>query len=689
MATTSADQRIRIAKMLSNPAVTSARYWRLTKYGYRLDAESSGVNLEDVLGYTPYAYLFNGVRRALNYLKTPFDIIHEYFKLVKAPVPERMDSILLLEHEAANKILADLTIEIHSKIDSLPVQFNLYIGLSTLVGYPHMTLRTQDDDPRKWLEIDVRDTHSTQWWTHQFTELVRTTGRQVPKTVLGFAQFIASPWLWTTDGATTESSLYLDGKPLKTKFGAAVSRTPLELVDLVRKAVDANVDMKVFIKQDEKGTKRRLIANPSLGGYLLAAYIRYLLESIVGVNPTWMTASPNFSMDMDIINLLREGREAMPLDESKFDYHISGKVWKGFIRTMETLFPDNVGVRLFQEYLENTRWRFEDEIGPWLKGMPSGLALTSLVNTMVNTIKQKAIASPLHLALGDDVLLFPTLPVSLEEVSAYYQSFGAEVNVNKNWTSTKYGEFLRYIYSTSGRVGYPARIFSSLIWALDTRTSSPTSKLNELAEMWKQFYDRALLKLDEDVVASDLSRALSRKVTGFSSAVAKLWLHSPRIHGGFGKLPYNRFSFTWVADVTHASVYKGNKIRLPRAMLVEKSHLEIGRYSVNSGASLAIGQPYTLPPVTSMNEWEARLNREDIPKRGPLSSLALDVIPLPVIDFVSTAAMAQFANLFQTYAWPALHGNLNAVTSRLVRTSIWLANNVSFLLRSRQIEYYV
>lgn len=64
-------------------------------------------------------------------------------------------------------------------------------------------------------------------------------------------------------------------------------------------------------------------------------------------------------------------------------------------------------------------------------------------------------------------------------------------------------------------------------------------------------------------MARDLSKSVSHKVQGFSSVVAREWLHSPRVYGGFGMLPYNMVRFTWKAEVLKKMRYTQVVIRVP------------------------------------------------------------------------------------------------------------------------------
>lgn len=98
--------------------------------------------------------------------------------------------------------------------------------------------------------------------------------------------------------------------------------------------------------------------------------------------------------------------------------------------------------------------------------MPSGLALTSFLNSWMNYIKQaRVVPGRLQWAAGDDVLVSPFVEKSLVEVAEQYAKFGSEVNAQKNWVSRRYAEYLKVLFTSGGTTGYPARVYSSLMWA--------------------------------------------------------------------------------------------------------------------------------------------------------------------------------------------------------------------------------
>lgn len=114
--------------------------------------------------------------------------------------------------------------------------------------------------------------------------------------------------------------------------------------------------------------------------------------------------------------------------------------------------------------------------------------------------------------------------------------------------------------------------------------------------------------MDEIRVAKDLSRAVSQKVGGFNSVVAREWLHSPRAYGGFGRLPYNDTTFTWEAKVLKRKTYTNVVIRVPDVNFYDSTvKLVKGRRPLVA-ASYRVGPPLILPLPVDILEWEARLN---------------------------------------------------------------------------------
>lgn len=635
---------------------------------------------------------FNGTRRALRFLDTPSSIVREYARWVEVD-DTWLQHLGNLTIRIVLPFFKKIKSTIHEKIDYLPAQCRYFIDIETLAGYPKMQNRQFTDDPHEWLSKPSQSQYDQKWWTDSFVYTYGLAITRQPVNLLSLKEFTLARWLWVTDGATRFSKLMLEDEVMKTKLGAAVSLTDDELLSHVfninKNFQSIKSRIGVFIKPDEKGYKRRLIANLPLGAYIIAAYLRYLIVSFTGDNPIFMKLSPTPLDMIDVIQLLKAKQYAMPLDESSYDYNVTNESWHGFINFMKLTFPQNEAIQLFENYFEHAIWNFDGEKGVWNSGMPSGLALTSFVNSWMNYIKQSTVInSTFHWAAGDDTLTFPAKQdLSLDFVSDEYNKFGSVAHPLKNWTSYHYAEYLKRFYSSYGTTGYPARIFSSLIWAGTERFYLPSDRLPELAELFKQFFDRLGKPMDEDYVAADLCRAINNKVSGFTKNIAKEWLHSPRIHGGFGKLPYNNKAFTWQVEQTRRYKYRNNLVRLPDVVKHFGSiSYTISDFKFNPNTSFKTGSRYHLPPIYTIQDWEKRLNREDFDLKGPFASLAIENVPLPCIDLISTDIMSQIAQQGQFNVFPNLHGNWNTIANRCINASLSLAMSAINLLSFHKLS---
>lgn len=638
-------------------------------------------NLPDIV----FGDCFNGVRRALRHLQTPRDIVAWYKNV--ADLSDFLPDIVDVPTSILVPFLSKLKTFLHNNADFIP-RFRFYMDLGNLAGYPKMQNREMSDDPVKWLSTPTESQYDKDWWAAAFLRTFREAFKYDSRPLLSYREFVLNRWMWSTDGASKYGKAELDGEVVRTKFSAALSISDEELLRHAFLMKEEELEIGVFLKPDEAGFKRRLIANVSLGPYILASYIRYMIEHFVSESPLFMKLKVTPNDAVDVISLIKNRYVMLPLDESAYDYHVSRESWLGFIQFLGFVFPNEQACLLFAKFFDLAFWKFEADTGKWTSGMPSGLAMTSFLNSWMNYIKQQSIVPGyLAYAAGDDVCTAPFEPLPLEQISEEYAKFGSSINATKNWYSSKYTEFLKTIYHSEGTTGYPARIFSSLIWAGKDRAFLPSDKLPELAELFKQFYDRLGKPMDEKVVCSDLSRSVSQKVGGFTRQVASTWLHSPKAYGGFGMLPYNETVFEWESEILRRKKWTNVLIRVPEInFYATKVNLKTYKRTLSLGKTVYSGPPLRLPLVRSLSEWEARINGEDITVRGPFARMALDVIPLPTVNGISTSNMSAFATKYQLNVFPQLRGTQSTIQDRLVCASLRLVDLVKQFMLEHNIK---
>lgn len=631
---------------------------------------------------------FNGQRRVLRHLEDPESVLVYY--LLWAGALEIVEDALSLLYKPTSyvlPILEQLTIDMKRNSSSYGPDWRILCEIPNLAGYPKMMDREMTDDPYRWLTEQVKSEFDTSWWSAAFRQAQNQFTKPRTHMIPDLYTYTKNRWRWTTDGATKYSKLYKNGQIVKSKFGAAVSLSDAELLEILGSSTKERIG--VFIKPDEKGYKRRLIANVPLGLYICCSHILDFLLSITSHQAPWVSsADMGIDEHQEIIELVRR-TTLIPLDESKYDYHVTTESWLGFFEFLESYPEIQDSVMLLKSAFGNLQWEFEGKTGTWAKGMPSGLKLTSYLNSFINYIKQRSIGTTyLNRASGDDALFADKIDRELVWYSEHYKRFGSEVNIKKNWKSEGYAEFLKNIYSKQGISGYPSRIFSSLIWAPKYIEVNPAAKLHELADLWKQFFDRLGIPFDVDIVAKDLSMAVAKKLPGFNKVESKHWLQASPAYGGFGLYPYNKFEFLFKVTKSEPQTYTGNIIALPPSIF-EKGWRYIKRERESSGYSFRTGVPPRLKEITTLQEWENRLALKDIPLPQKYKSMYFETIPLPKLPYISTAKLSKLASKYQLYCYPNLKGSSEQVKRRLHCAGLYLTRLAKELMVKHQYTTFV
>lgn len=639
---------------------------------------------------------------------------------------------------------------VYANCDFLPPNWPAYIDLDNICGYPRSELKSLADHPHDWLSVDTSSNYSPSWWSAAFARVFKENHVPMVSQFPSLHDYIEQRWLWTTSGATRISLLEDDQGVIKTKFGSALSLSNRDLHACVNTLTGSttlpdsklNYDSRigVFVKPDEKGIKRRLVANVPLGQYILAAYITDLLKATLPHKHPLYHSDVDTDDILDVLNIIRRGDSVLvPLDESAYDHHFTRNTWLGFIMFLKDRFPGASFPTMFETYFLNGKWVYGEEEGPWNSGMPSGLAMTSFLNSVVNYIKQITLnpTAELKYASGDDALQAVRIAdfKGLDAIQTDYATFGAEVHADKNWVARRFGEFLKHLFSREGTGGYPARIFSSLIWQGSEFEFDISTRLTEVTGLFKSYYDRASLPFNHGEVARDLAAMVSRRLAGFNTRVAERWVSTPRALGGFGLWPYKHFDEFTFSPVTSKRVHYRNAIlNLPPKVVHSSAtawrvaptsfsrtfsqahtfvspalHRALGSVIrsakgdlISTAAALAslssgptphvgvrFGRPPPLPPITSLDAWEARLNGTDVPEFVPKKyrNEYLSLIPLPSIRGVSDAFVSAFARRIGLYAYNNFRtGSSDTVKKRYITGSILLTQYISCWMLEHSIK---
>jgi hypothetical protein len=66
--------------------------------------------------------------------------------------------------------------------------------------------------------------------------------------------------------------------------------------------------------------------------------------------------------------------------------------------------------------------------------------------------------------MGDDTLAWLETSRTLEQIRDSYSELGMEIELNKNYKSSRESEFLRTHIKQGESCGYPMRVFPGLLW---------------------------------------------------------------------------------------------------------------------------------------------------------------------------------------------------------------------------------
>lgn len=373
---------------------------------------------------------------------------------------------------------------------------------------------------------------------------------------------------------TTGSAYDVDGKVMqyeigdkvlkgrKNKYAKALYYTVKQKVDklLGRKKGMARVSVKM-----EFFPKVRTIINAGFQETIKMRYIDTWLQPFLRgskLSTLWQTKEDLYNMWVSMANEL--GKWSVPIDQSAFDYHVSREMVMIMIDEIKELiveFGRGSQKEKMIEVIETLKYTVSTTeveytymgkryTTTWKNGVLSGWQWTAMFDTIANiaegmmakelveeetSIKIKEVVFN---AQGDDQLM---VVETVREAVAYWAAFstmGFEINLKKNFFSTRHNEYLRK-YSVKNEVnGYAARMVNAMLWVYpgDVEVTKQLEKVTSMKDNWVKFAQRMKMgwKDIKKLFIRDASRAKINK-----ELLTSLVSGDP-INGGFGmEKPYN------------------------------------------------------------------------------------------------------------------------------------------------------
>lgn len=247
----------------------------------------------------------------------------------------------------------------------------------------------------------------------------------------------------------------------------------------------------------------------------------------------------------------------VPLDQSKFDHHVSKRMMMIMLEEIQTLIGNKCPTP--EEYVEvMTSIMFALDGGSvifssgndpgttssveYKNGILSGWQWTAFLDTLAN-IAEKLMAEDMVRELipieggyfnaqGDDQYnSYATMREALAYIFAM-NAMGFEVHPTKNFISTIHDEYLRRYSTTEGSNGYPTRMVNSMLWLYPGQTfvKDKVQRMRAMFENWKKMSERCF-STSFKLVGRFKQDAIAAKIP---SEFINWFLNSPISIGGSG-----------------------------------------------------------------------------------------------------------------------------------------------------------
>ncbi|QXJ19457.1 RNA-dependent RNA polymerase [Bluegill toti-like virus 1] len=435
------------------------------------------------------------------------------------------------------------------------------VDLSSLVGFNlnEVPLEEQDKIIRDWCEgVVIRDQMTTLGICNQIKKEMAAPSPN-RSDCLTLREYTDRPDVWVTKGSGKGVRVRLEdtdtGREVWSASNKAAVALSLSVDEIVARLLSDKSEIFSVSGKVEVAGKGRLIISPGWEFNMLLSYIMYHYEPCIrrtrSDSPLWTTKNGTRDMWYTIARETTKGRWMYPQDVSKFDQTVAtDELNTIFIVLKEWI--ERVGVQSVKSDLRAVwravwkRWLSARVRLPgsgktirWQHGMPSGIRLTAIGDTLISLARAHAVFkfNNLHttmcLGMGDDILVAAVNKNYILPLFEETNKMGVMVNAAKNFASTKHAEFLRIAFDDKSASGYPAR---HVVKHLFIEPGAARVRLWHLEDM-KAYIASNVLFLARGCEPSRVWQIVEGVVRDVMGQDGVDWMHTPRTLGGEGVRP--------------------------------------------------------------------------------------------------------------------------------------------------------
>lgn len=438
-------------------------------------------------------------------------------------------------------------------------EWRLMIDLSSLVGF-NLT----------GASVEKKETMMEEWCIGKIERQSMTKVQVVknieklldapnPRTeILSIEEFIARPDLWVTKGSGKGvKTMLLDkdnGNIVESNSNKSAVALSLTVKDILTKLYDNKVEVFAISNKIEVAGKGRVIVSPSWELNFLMAYVMHYFEPemkrVRNDSPLWLNSDGIELMWNKFRQDVQSSKWMYPQDASKFDQTLSTDEFDALLTGIQKWINKIQNTKL--KYNLNTAWGLvkrrwksakvrlpSNRHVKWEHGMPSGIRLTAIGDTVVSLgrtigiVKYKQCEVSNLYGMGDDILLSGLKPYYIMDVFEETNNMGVIVNAAKNFASREHAEFLRIGVDKTTATGYPAR---HIVKHLFIQPGTAMPKMWRISDM-RAYITSCNMLITRGCDAKVIIDNMISVLVANNNDWVKKWIYTPCCMGGCGFRP--------------------------------------------------------------------------------------------------------------------------------------------------------